>query len=76
MQSAITNTPTGKRKMRQEFIQTGTAKQAWAIAHWATVIFEVKGGYQAFESVIDYDVWVINVIAAQPIDTLSDWSDD
>ena len=50
--------------MKQQFIEMPEAtysaedlKKAHEIAPWAAKIVKVGGGYMAFESVPDYDLW-------------------
>jgi hypothetical protein len=57
----------GEITMRKEFIQkcVGTQytpkclslSEALEIAPWASTIVEVNGGWMAFESVVDYNIW-------------------
>lgn len=44
--------------MRQEFVEVATIQEAQAAAPWAAEIVEVEGGFQAFESMADYDTWL------------------
>ena len=43
--------------MRKEFVEVSTRRQAAKACPWAAKIAKVDGGYQAFESVADYDIW-------------------
>jgi len=43
--------------MRKEFIECETLEQAEQGAPWAAEIIEVEGGYMAFESAADADLW-------------------
>lgn len=43
--------------MRIEHINAKTAAQARAAAPWAAKVVKVYGGYLAFESVADYEIW-------------------
>lgn len=43
--------------MRTEFLEVGTRKEATQAAPWAAVIVKVSGGYKAFESTTDYEIW-------------------
>lgn len=44
--------------MRTQFIQCETIEQAENECLWAAEIVEVDGGFMAFESVADYDIWI------------------
>jgi hypothetical protein len=46
--------------MRQEFVEVATIQEAQAAAPWAAEIVEVEGGFQAFESMADYNNWIKN----------------
>lgn len=48
---------TGDNQMRTQFIQVETLEEAQAACPWAAEIVEVDGGFQAFESVTDYETW-------------------
>ncbi len=43
--------------MRKEMIEVKTAKQARKAAPWAAKIVKVSGGYLAFESINDFNLW-------------------
>lgn len=43
--------------MRVELIKATYHEQARKQAPWATVISEVPGGYMAFESYVEFNVW-------------------
>ncbi len=43
--------------MRTEFLQAATAAQARKLAPWAAKVVKVDGGYMAFESIADYEMW-------------------
>ena len=43
--------------MRKEFIQADTRYQAKKAAPWAASIVKVEGGFMAFESVSDAQLW-------------------
>ena len=43
--------------MREQFVEAKTRKEAIAQAPWAANITKVEGGWQAFESLVDYKVW-------------------
>jgi len=43
--------------MRKEFIEVATRIEAEKYAPWAATITKVEGGWQAFESLVDYKVW-------------------
>lgn len=43
--------------MRKELIECKTRAQAERLAPWAAEIIKVEGGYMAFESVIDADIY-------------------
>ncbi|MGH6625128.1 MAG: hypothetical protein ACRECD_01050 [Burkholderiaceae bacterium] len=43
--------------MRKEFVECKTRATAVRRCPWAAVIIKVDGGYMAFESVNDADVW-------------------
>lgn len=43
--------------MRIQFIEVKSYPAAKKQAPWASKIAKVEGGYQAFESVADYQVW-------------------
>ena len=43
--------------MRQEYIQTTSRTEAKQLAPWACVTAKVLGGYMAFESWVDYQIW-------------------
>lgn len=43
--------------MRKELIKADSRYAAKKLAPWAAVIAKVEGGFLAFESVTDYDVW-------------------
>jgi hypothetical protein len=44
--------------MRQEFVEVSTIEAAYTACPWAAEIVEVEGGFQAFESMADYDTWL------------------
>lgn len=43
--------------MRIEFIAAKRASVARKLAPWAAIVVKVCGGYKAFESWSDYQVW-------------------
>lgn len=43
--------------MRKEFIRCDTKEEAQELAPWAAIIKEVEGGFLAFESVDDAELW-------------------
>lgn len=43
--------------MRTEFIEVETYEEAVDRAPWASEIIEVEGGFLAFESVVDAEIW-------------------
>lgn len=43
--------------MKKKFIQVKNYPKAKEQAPWTTVISKVKGGYMAFESYTDYNIW-------------------
>lgn len=43
--------------MKQQFIEAKDRKEAQKKAPWAAKIVKVEGGYRAFESTQDYEVW-------------------
>lgn len=43
--------------MRTSFIECKSRSTAEKHAPWACVIVKVTGGYMAFESFVDYDIW-------------------
>lgn len=43
--------------MRKTFLEVTTRYQARKAAPWAAVIARCEGGFYAFESVTDYDIW-------------------
>jgi len=47
--------------MRSEFVAADTIEEAEAACPWAAKIVEVEGGFHAFESIADYEVWVAQV---------------
>ena len=47
--------------MRSEFLEVATIEAAQAAAPWAAEIVEVDGGFMAFESMADYDLWAAQV---------------
>lgn len=44
--------------MRTEFIECKCRKTAWRRAPWACKITKVVGGFLAFESESDFDMWI------------------
>lgn len=44
--------------MRKHFIQTDTLSDASDVAPWACTIVEVEGGFMAFESQADYEIFI------------------
>lgn len=46
--------------MRQEFVEVRTIEAAQTACPWAAEIVEVEGGFQAFESMTDYNNWIKN----------------
>lgn len=44
--------------MKQEFIECNTLKEAYSKCPWASKIVKVYGGYRAFESISDYEIWI------------------
>lgn len=44
--------------MRTEFVESATKEDALERCPWAAVIIEVDGGWMAFESTADYEVWL------------------
>lgn len=46
--------------MRQEFVEVSTIEAAYTVCPWAAEIVEVEGGFQAFESMDDYNTWIKN----------------
>jgi hypothetical protein len=46
--------------MRQEFVEVSTIEAAYTACPWAAEIVEVEGGFQAFESMDDYNTWIKN----------------
>lgn len=42
---------------RYEFIEAKTITEAAALAPWASILFEVQGGYRAYEKVSDFLDW-------------------
>ena len=47
--------------MRREFFAVLTRGEAYKLAPWAAHIAAVDGGWLAFESVADYDLWASQV---------------
>jgi len=43
--------------MRSQFIDAKSVEEAWEWAPWAAVIVNVEGGFMAFESEEDHEVW-------------------
>ena len=43
--------------MRKQFVECADKRTAWRHCPWAAVIVKVCGGYQAFESYNDYEIW-------------------
>jgi hypothetical protein len=43
--------------MRKEFIECKTRKTAIKRAPWAAIYRKVEGGYMAFESLADFEIW-------------------
>ena len=43
--------------MKIKLIETESRYQAAKIAHWAAKIVKVYGGFMAFESITDWQVW-------------------
>lgn len=43
--------------MRRDFIACACASTAWRQAPWAAHIARVYGGFIAFESIADFNVW-------------------
>ena len=43
--------------MRTLFIVQDNKASAWLEAPWAVDLVEVDGGYMAFESMTDYEIW-------------------
>ena len=43
--------------MRKEFIECKSRAQAERLAPWAAEILKVEGGYMAFESIADAEIW-------------------
>jgi len=43
--------------MKQEFVETNNIEEAKAECLWASEIVEVEGGFMAFESVNDFEIW-------------------
>jgi hypothetical protein len=43
--------------MRKVFIETEVEATVWDYAPWACAVVEVDGGYMAFESWDDLDIW-------------------
>lgn len=46
--------------MRQEFVEVSTIEAAYTACPWAAEIVPVEGGFQAFESMDDYNQWLVN----------------
>lgn len=46
-----------KTEKRYLFIETKSIEEAAKAAPWAAIIFEVQGGYRAYESVTDFQEW-------------------
>lgn len=58
MDSAVRSSKPQEIIMRKQFIESteaATREEAERIAPWAAEIFEVEGGWQAFESMSDAD---------------------
>lgn len=43
--------------MKVELIEATRKDRAAKAAPWATIIVKVQGGYMAFESITDYEIW-------------------
>lgn len=43
--------------MRKEFLQVETEDEARQLAPWAAIIVRAEGGWLAFESQHDYEIW-------------------
>lgn len=43
---------------RYLFIETKSIEEAARAAPWAAIIFEVQGGYRAYESYLDFKEWL------------------
>ena len=43
--------------MRSEFVEAETIEDAEAVCAWAAKVIEVEGGFHAFESIADYEMW-------------------
>lgn len=43
--------------MRTQFLQVATKEEAENECLWACEIVEVEGGFRAFESSNDFDIW-------------------
>jgi hypothetical protein len=44
--------------MKKEFVECETEKEAWDLCPWASVIVKAEGGFMAFESWDDYNIWI------------------
>jgi hypothetical protein len=44
--------------MRKQLIEVETLQEAQEIATWAAEIIQVEGGFLAFESMTDYEIWI------------------
>jgi hypothetical protein len=47
--------------MRSEFLEVATIEAAQVAAPWAAHIEAVDGGFMAFESMADFDLWAAQV---------------
>ena len=43
--------------MRKEFVECKSRATAWRRCPWASVVTKVTGGFYAFESVEDFEIW-------------------
>ena len=43
--------------MRTEFVECKTYRTAYRLCPWASAVAKAEGGFWAFESVYDYQVW-------------------
>jgi hypothetical protein len=43
--------------MRKQFIECKTRRTAVLRAPWACIVAKVDGGFMAFESITDYEIW-------------------
>lgn len=46
--------------MRSQFVEVGTIEAAYIACPWAAEIVPVEGGFHAFESIEDYNRWLVN----------------